>query len=111
IVVADPLLLSETWAGMLAGAAARGSQVEIIAPALANAPNAEAPVVAVARQILTRLLAIRDRLGTDFRASGGDLRIGLYAGQSHGEVGRSNRRDADDRLGRHAGERGRPRRV
>jgi phosphatidylserine/phosphatidylglycerophosphate/cardiolipin synthase-like enzyme len=96
VVVPDPLWLSETWAGMLAGAAARGSTVAIIAPAKANAPSPEAPVMALERDVLHRLLALRATLSafpTDAAASdalGDDppvcctraLHVGVYAGHA-----------------------------
>jgi phosphatidylserine/phosphatidylglycerophosphate/cardiolipin synthase-like enzyme len=90
IIVPDPLWMSETWAGMLTGAAARGARVEIIAPALANAPIPDAPAMARAHDVLLRLLALRDSLTPTMRASGGNLRIGLFAAQA----------TADDAAGR-----------
>jgi hypothetical protein len=82
--------MSETWAGMLAGAAARGARVEIIAPALANAPVPDAPAMARAHDVLIRVLALRDSLTPAMRESGGDLRIGLFAAHA----------TADDAAGR-----------
>jgi phosphatidylserine/phosphatidylglycerophosphate/cardiolipin synthase-like enzyme len=90
IIVPDQLWMSETWAGMLAGAAARGGRVQIIAPALANAPIPDAPAMARAHDVLTRLLAVRDSLAPSLRTSGGDLRIGLFAAKA----------TADDAAGR-----------
>jgi phosphatidylserine/phosphatidylglycerophosphate/cardiolipin synthase-like enzyme len=82
IIVPDQLWMSETWAGMLAGAAARGARVQIIAPALENAPIPDAPAMARAHDVLTRLLAVRDSLAPSMRTSGGDLRIGLFAAKA-----------------------------
>jgi hypothetical protein len=79
IVVPDQLWMSETWAGMLAGAAARGARVHIIAPAQANAPIPDAPAMARAHDVLSRLLVLRDTLAPQIHASGGDLRVGLFA--------------------------------
>ena len=90
IIVPDQLWFSETWAGMLAGAAARGARVEIIAPALANAPIPDAPAMARAHDVLTRLLELRDSLTPTMRASGGELHIGLFAAKA----------SADDAAGR-----------
>ncbi len=90
IIVPDQLWFGETWAGMLAGAAARGARVQIIAPALANAPIPDAPAMARAHDVLTRMLALRDSLAPTMRASGGDLHIGLFAAQA----------PADDAAGR-----------
>jgi len=79
IIAPDQLWLSETWAGMLAGAAARGARVHVIAPALANAPVPDAPAMALAHEVMSRLLELRAQLAPQIRASGGDLRVGLYA--------------------------------
>jgi phosphatidylserine/phosphatidylglycerophosphate/cardiolipin synthase-like enzyme len=90
IIVPDQLWFSETWAGMLAGAAARGARVQIIAPALANAPIPDAPAMARAHDVLTHLLELRDSLAPTLRASGGELHIGLFAAHAQ----------ADDAAGR-----------
>jgi hypothetical protein len=90
IIVPDQLWLSETWAGMLAGAAARGARVQIIAPALANAPIPDAPAMARAHDVLLRVLALRDSLTPTMRECGGDLRVGLFAAHA----------TADDAAGR-----------
>jgi hypothetical protein len=82
IIVPDQLWMSETWAGMLAGAAARGARVQIIAPALANAPVPDAPAMARAHDVLLRLLELRTQLAPEMRASGGTLRVGLYAARA-----------------------------
>jgi hypothetical protein len=79
IIVPDPLWLSSAWGGMLAGAAARGCRVYIIAPAVANAPNLQAPVLALEHDLLARMLALRQSLGARMRESGGELRVGLFA--------------------------------
>jgi phosphatidylserine/phosphatidylglycerophosphate/cardiolipin synthase-like enzyme len=79
IVAPDPLWVSPTWAAMLAGAAARGCQVMIIAPALANAPSPEPPIIVLEHDVLERLLAIRHTFDRQFAAAGGALRIGVYA--------------------------------
>lgn len=92
IIVPDPLWISTSWAGLLAGAAARGSSVAIIAPAAANAPSAEPPVLALERDLLRRLLVFSNRLaalraGETSLDSSNDsagccrpqLHIGLYA--------------------------------
>ena len=82
IIVPDQLWMSETWAGMLAGAAARGAHVQIIAPALANAPIPDAPAMARAHDVLMRMLALRDSLTPAMHESGGELHIGLFAAQA-----------------------------
>jgi hypothetical protein len=90
IIVPDQLWMSETWAGMLIGAAARGARVQIIAPALANAPIPNAPAMALAHDVLVRVLSLRDSLTPTIRASGGELHIGLFAAHA----------DANDAAGR-----------
>ena len=79
IVVPDPLWLSESWAGMLLGAAARGCRVAIITPAVANSPNPEKSVIALEHDVLERLLSIRHRLAPTIDAAGGAFHIGIYA--------------------------------
>jgi len=90
IIVPDQLWFSETWAGMLGGAAARGARVQIIAPALANAPVPDAPAMARAHDVLTHLLELRDSIAPTLRESGGELHIGLFAAHAQ----------ADDAAGR-----------
>jgi hypothetical protein len=82
IIVPDPMWLSETWAGMLAGAAARGCHVYVIAPAEANAPSPQAPLMALQHDVLTRLLDLRVSLGSAIHSSNGDLRVGLFAARA-----------------------------
>jgi hypothetical protein len=79
IVVPDPLWVSPTWAAMLAGAAARGAHVVIIAPAHANAPSPEPSIMTLERDVLDRLLHLRAALAGPIADAGGELRIGLYA--------------------------------
>ena len=79
IIVPDPVWLSNTWAGMLAAAAARGCRVYVIAPAAANAPSPQAPLLAVEHEVFTRFLDLRRSLGPRIRSAGGDLRVGIFA--------------------------------
>ena len=79
IIVPDPMWMSDTWAGMLAGAAARGCRVYVIAPAEANAPSPQAPLIALEHQVLSRMLSLRRDLALPMRASGGDFRVGIFA--------------------------------
>jgi hypothetical protein len=51
----------------------------IIAPALANAPSPEVPIIALERDVLRRLLAIHDHLDAQLRQAHGALRVGIYA--------------------------------
>ena len=82
VIVPDPLWVSETWAAMLAGAAARGARVYIVAPSKANGPNTQSVVVAAEHHVMSRLLAIRERLSQHLQRSGGELRVGLYTARS-----------------------------
>jgi hypothetical protein len=101
IIAPDQLWMSETWAGMLAGAAARGARVAIIAPALANAPVPDAPAMARAHDVLTRLLALRDSLTPALRESGGDLRIGLFAAHASADDVAGRLREVREGLARY----------
>jgi hypothetical protein len=91
IIVPDPMWLSDTWAGELAAAAARGCHVFIIAPAAANAPSPQAPLMALQHDVLKRLLDLRSALAPEIHASGGELRIGLFAAtvDAENDVGRA----------------------
>jgi hypothetical protein len=84
VIVPDPLWLSREWVAMLAGAAARGARVFVIAPALANAPSPEAPVMALAHDAMRRLLDLHDQLGDRMQRAGGELRVGIFA--AHAQV-------------------------
>jgi hypothetical protein len=79
IIATDPLWLSAEWTGMLAAAAARGVRVQIIAPALANAPSPQAPLMALMHQTLSRVLELQRELARPIRATGGELRLGIFA--------------------------------
>ncbi|HET7373258.1 MAG TPA: hypothetical protein VFJ20_07715 [Gemmatimonadaceae bacterium] len=78
IIVPDPLWLSDTWAAMLAGAAARGCRVFIISPSKWNAPVPGAFVATVQNDVMLRLLQSRERMREQLRTTGGELRIGIY---------------------------------
>jgi hypothetical protein len=82
IIVPDPMWLSETWAGMLAAAAARGCRVYIVAPSAANAPSPQAPLMALQHLVLERLLDVQKSLASQIGAAGGDLRIGIFAAKA-----------------------------
>lgn len=79
IAVPDPLWLGSDWAGMLTGAALRGCPVFVVAPAAANAPSSQAPVLARAYDVLLRLLEIQRIFGDQIAQAGGELRVGIYA--------------------------------
>lgn len=78
IYVPDSLWLSSFWAGQLVGAAFRGCDVRIIAPALANAPATARPVMARSRALITRLFEVQELLQDLFNEAGGSFRVGLY---------------------------------
>ena len=78
IIVPDPIWVSDTWAAMLAGAAARGCQVFIISPSRWNAPIPDAAVAVVQNDVMLRLMLSRHRMREQLRLTGGELRIGIY---------------------------------
>lgn len=79
IVVPDSLWNSPFWAGMLTGTALRGGRVFVIAPALDNAPSAGFPQMSRGQEIFAELIGVRQILGDEIAAAGGELRTGLYA--------------------------------
>jgi phosphatidylserine/phosphatidylglycerophosphate/cardiolipin synthase-like enzyme len=101
IIAPDQLWLSETWAGMLAGAAARGVRVHVIAPAEANAPVPDAPAMALAHEVMSRLLVLRTQLTPQITASGGDLRVGMYAARATAKDAAGRLREVRDGLRRY----------
>jgi hypothetical protein len=101
IIVPDQLWMGETWAGMLTGAAARGARVQIIAPALANAPIPDAPAMARTHDVLLRVLALRDSLTPAIRESGGELHIGLFAAHASADDAVGRLREVREGLGRY----------
>jgi hypothetical protein len=100
VVVPDPVWVSAEWAGMLAAAAARGARVHVIAPAAANAPSPEAPILAMSREVLLGLLQLADRLGPRIREAGGELRIGLFAAHAQADDAAGRRREVREGLQR-----------
>jgi phosphatidylserine/phosphatidylglycerophosphate/cardiolipin synthase-like enzyme len=100
VVVPDPLWIGAEWAAMLAGAAARGARVHVIAPALENAPSPEAPLMALSHDVMQRLLEIRARLGERITGAGGELRVGLFAARAHVDDAAGRRREVQEGLRR-----------
>jgi hypothetical protein len=78
IIVPDPIWVSDTWAAMLAGAAARGCRVFIISPSKWNGPIPDIAVGAVQNDVMLRLIHSAERMGGQMRATGGELRVGIY---------------------------------
>lgn len=100
IIVPDPMWLSKTWAGMLAGAAARGSRVYVIAPAEPNTPSPQAPLIALQRDIIGRLLELRSRFSPRLSATSGELRVGMFAASAHVNDAAGRAREVRDGLAR-----------
>lgn len=100
LIVPDPMWLSETWAGMLVGAAARGCRVYVIAPAIANAPSPQAPLMAEEHAILSRLLSLRRSLAPAIERSKGQLRIGIFAAHASVDDAAGRAREVRDGLAR-----------
>lgn len=82
IIVPDPIWVSDTWAAMLASAAARGCRVFIISPSRWNGPIPDAAVGMLQNDVMFRLLQSRDRMREQLRHTGGELRIGIYNARS-----------------------------
>lgn len=82
IIVPDPVWVSDTWAAMLAGAAARGCRVYVISPAAVNSPNPQPVVFALNHDVMWRLMQSADRLRDQLRRSGGELRVGLFSARA-----------------------------
>jgi hypothetical protein len=101
IIVPDPVWVSDTWAAMLAGAAARGCRVYVISPAAANSPNPQSVVFALNHDVMWRLLQSADRLHDQLRRSGGELRVGLFAGRAPVSDVAGRLREVRDGLRRH----------
>ena len=100
VIVPDPLWLSDQWAGMLAAAAARGARVHVVAPALANAPSPQPPLMALSHDIMARLLELRSTLADRLKQSGGELRVGIFAAQAHADDWAGKRREVREGLAR-----------
>lgn len=78
IIVPDPLWLSTEWAGMLVGAAMRGSDVYVVAPSILNAPSAGLPQISTTHDLLAQLLVVTQEMAPVMERSGGSLRVGIF---------------------------------
>jgi hypothetical protein len=76
--VPDSLWGCELYAALLAGSALRGARVLVIAPSLAAAPSAGWPQMALAHDLLARLIVLQNALGPELEAGGGMLKTGVY---------------------------------
>ena len=72
----------------------------IVAPAKANAPSPEAPVLAREHEVMRRLLYIRSTLRAQLERAGGEIRIGLYAARSPVDDVAGRRRELREGLDR-----------
>jgi phosphatidylserine/phosphatidylglycerophosphate/cardiolipin synthase-like enzyme len=100
VIVPDPLWLSHEWAAMLAGAAARGARVHVIAPAVPNAPSPQAPLMALAHDVMLQLVERAHELAPVMRASGGELRVGLFTATAPVTDAAGRRREVQEGLAR-----------
>lgn len=93
LVAPDPMWLSEEWGAMLVAAAARGVRVHVVAPALANAPSPQGPLMALQHDVLAGLVEQRRRLAPALRATGGELRVGIFAATAQATDAEGRRRE------------------
>ncbi|HEX9109553.1 MAG TPA: hypothetical protein VF832_20065, partial [Longimicrobiales bacterium] len=77
--IPDSLWNNPLWASLLLGHALRGGRVLVVAPAPANAPSPDPRALALAEAVLARLLLARRVLAPAIDATGGLLRVGVYA--------------------------------
>ncbi len=66
------------YAALLTGSAFRGVRVLIIAPSLAAAPSPFWPQMALAYDLLARLIVLQRTVGPELLAGGGMLKTGIY---------------------------------
>lgn len=78
VKIPDSLWLNQFLASLLVGAALRGTRVLVIAPSEASAPGKGWPTLTMMHDLMSRLLALQHTLGTQYAASGGFVRVGLY---------------------------------
>lgn len=79
IKIPDSLWNDAFWGSALLGASLRGVRVLIIAPSYANAPARAFGSLARSNELLWRLVAASHELQPAIAASGGLLKVGLYA--------------------------------
>lgn len=98
MITPDPIWVSAEWAGMLAGAAARGAQVHVIAPAKENAPTPQGPLLALMHEVTSRLLELSRAVSA--APGGGALRVGLFAAEAQTDDAAGRRREVREGLAR-----------
>ncbi len=76
--IPDSLWNNPLWAALLLGDALRGGRVLVMAPSVKNAPAPGAGEMALAEDVLARLLVARRALAPALDAAGGLLRVGIY---------------------------------
>lgn len=79
IKIPDSLWNSTFWGSTMLGCALRGVRVVVIAPAYSNAPARAFGGMIRSRELLWRLLSAARVLEAEIGASGGLLKVGLYA--------------------------------
>ena len=79
IKIPDSLWNGTFWGSALVGCALRGVRVLVIAPALSNAPAPAFGSMIRGRELLWRLLAAARTLEPQIAASGGLLKVGIFA--------------------------------
>lgn len=79
IKIPDSLWNGTFWGSALVGAALRGVRVLVIAPALTNAPARAFGSMVRGRELAWRLLAAARTLAPEIAASGGLLKVGIFA--------------------------------
>jgi hypothetical protein len=100
IIVPDPIWVSDSWAAMLASAAARGCRVYVISPSRENNPNAQGQIRVVQNDVMSRLLASRERMRDQLRRTGGELRVGVYTARASTDDVAGRAREVRDGLQR-----------
>ncbi len=78
IIVPDPLWLSSEWAGMLVGAAMRGTDVYVVAPSILNAPSAGLPQISTTYDLMSQLLVLTQEMAPVMARAGGALHVGIF---------------------------------
>ncbi len=76
--IPDSLWSSTLYAALLAGSALRGARVLVIAPSFAAAPSFGFPAMALAHDLMAKLVVFQQELGPELEAGGGYLKTGVY---------------------------------